>query len=134
VTGAAGATGSLVCQLAKIRGAKVVAIAGSEDKCNWLTHDLGVDMALNYKSKTFYDDFKKKVGYVDLMFDNVGGNLLNFVLTRLNKGARIVLCGKHFFAGDYTAYLRLIFQVPFPTTVGVLPLHIRNGINWSCRQ
>ncbi|KAI0032547.1 alcohol dehydrogenase [Vararia minispora EC-137] len=115
VSGAAGATGSLVCQLAKIHGAKVVAIAGSEDKCKWLTDELGVDVAFNYKSRTFYSDFKKRIGYIDLFFDNVGGSLLNFMLTRLNKGARIVLCGA---ISDYnsdkptglSAYSNLISQ------------------------
>ena len=93
VTGAAGATGSLVCQIGKLQGAKVIAIAGTEEKCEWLEQDLGVDLALNYKSKSFFQDFKKKVGYLDCMFDNVGGDMLNFMLTRLNKDARIVLCG-----------------------------------------
>jgi NADPH-dependent curcumin reductase CurA len=93
VSGAAGATGSVVCQLGKIYGAKVVAIAGSEDKCRWLEQELGVDLALNYKSKAFHEDFKSKVKYLDLFFDNVGGDMLNFMLTRLNKDARIVLCG-----------------------------------------
>ncbi|KAI0322599.1 alcohol dehydrogenase [Amylostereum chailletii] len=93
VSGAAGATGSIVCQIGKKRGAKVVAIAGSEEKCRWLKDDIGVDLAFNYKSKTFYDDFKKQVGYLDLFFDNVGGEMLNFMLTRLNQSARIVLCG-----------------------------------------
>ncbi|KZV72646.1 NAD(P)-binding protein [Peniophora sp. CONT] len=115
VTGAAGATGSLVCQIGKLQGAKVIAIAGSEDKCNWLQQDLGVDLALNYKSKTFFQDFKKQVGYLDCMFDNVGGEMLNFMLTRLNKDARIVLCGA---ISDYnnespkglTSYMNLISQ------------------------
>ena len=56
-------------------------------------HLAGVEKALNYKSPTFHDDFKKHVGYVDVFFDNVGGEILNFVLTRLNLHARIVLCG-----------------------------------------
>ena len=73
---------------------KVIAIAGTEEKCKWLEQDLGVDLALNYKSKSFFQDFKKKVGYLDCMFDNVGGDMLNFMLTRLNKDCRIVLCGR----------------------------------------
>ena len=93
VSGAAGATGSVVCQVGKKKGAKVYAIAGSQEKCEWLEKDIGVDKALNYKSPTFHDDFKKHVGYVDVFFDNVGGEILNFVLTRLNLHARIVLCG-----------------------------------------
>ena len=69
------------------------AIAGSPEKCAWLEKEIGVEKALNYKSPTFYDDFKK-IGYIDVYFDNVGGEILNFVLTRLNMRARIVLCGK----------------------------------------
>lgn len=64
MSGAAGAVGSVVCQIAKIKGAKVIAIAGSEDKCKWLETDLGVDKALNYKSPSFKEDFKKNVGYL----------------------------------------------------------------------
>ncbi|KAK0450171.1 hypothetical protein EV421DRAFT_2032304 [Armillaria borealis] len=92
VSGAAGAVGSLVCQLGKREGAKVIAIAGTDEKCSWLKNDIGVDETLNYKSQTFAQDFKK-LGYVDAYFDNVGGEMLDLVLTRLNKGARIALCG-----------------------------------------
>jgi len=76
VSGAAGATGSVVCQLGKIMGAKVIAIAGSDDKCKWLQDELGVDKALNYKSPTFVNDFKESVGYLDVYFDN-GRRLLS---------------------------------------------------------
>ncbi|OSD06614.1 alcohol dehydrogenase [Trametes coccinea BRFM310] len=93
VSGAAGATGSIVCQIGKKRGAKVYAIAGSADKCAWLEREVGVDRAFNYKSATFYEDFRKQVGYLDVYFDNVGGDILNFMLTRLKQKARIVLCG-----------------------------------------
>ncbi|KAK0193768.1 hypothetical protein F5146DRAFT_1032401 [Armillaria mellea] len=92
VSGAAGAVGSLVCQLGKREGAKVIAIAGTDEKCSWLKNDVGVDVTLNYKSPSFAQDFKK-LGYVDAYFDNVGGEMLDLVLTRLNKGARIALCG-----------------------------------------
>ncbi|KAI8980222.1 alcohol dehydrogenase [Trametes punicea] len=93
VSGAAGATGSIVCQIGKKKGAKVYAIAGSPEKCAWLEQELGVDKAFNYKSPTFFEDFRKTVGYLDLFFDNVGGDILNFMLTRLNPRARIILCG-----------------------------------------
>lgn len=56
-------------------GAKVYAIAGSDDKCAWLEKDLGVDKAFNYKSKSFYKDLKT-IGYLDVYFDNVGGEPL----------------------------------------------------------
>lgn len=94
VSGAAGATGSIVCQIGKQKGAKVYAIAGSQEKCEWLEKELGVDKALNYKSPTFLDDYKKHVRYFDVFFDNVGGDILDFSLTRMNKNARIVLCGE----------------------------------------
>ena len=95
VSGAAGATGSLVCQLGKKKGAKVYAIAGSAEKCAWLEEELGVEKALNYKSASFFDDFKKHVGMFDIYFDNVGGEVLNFALTRLKTHARIILCGEY---------------------------------------
>jgi NADPH-dependent curcumin reductase CurA len=92
VSGAAGATGSLVCQIGKLKGAKVIAIASSS-KCSYLKNELGVDAALDYKSPTFVKDFRDTVGYLDVFFDNVGGEILDLALTRLKKGARIVLCG-----------------------------------------
>ncbi|KAL0061939.1 hypothetical protein AAF712_011223 [Marasmius tenuissimus] len=92
VSGAAGSVGALVCQLGKRTGAKVFAIAGSKDKCEWLEKELGVDKAFNYKSPTFREDFKK-IGYLDVYFDNVGGEILDMCLGRLNKGARVALCG-----------------------------------------
>lgn len=78
VSGAAGSVGSLACQLGKRAGAKVYAIAGSQDKCEWLEKEVGVDGAFNYKSPTFLQDFKK-IGYLDVFFDNVGGATLHFI-------------------------------------------------------
>ncbi|TFK47799.1 alcohol dehydrogenase [Heliocybe sulcata] len=113
VSGAAGSVGSLVCQMGKKKGAKVIAIAGSDEKCNWLEKELGADKALNYKSPSWKEEFRK-LGYLDAFFDNVGGEMLDFMLTRLNKGARIALCGA---ISDYnrkpkglTSYLTLISQ------------------------
>jgi NADPH-dependent curcumin reductase CurA len=94
VSGAAGSVGSLVCQIGKIHGAKVVGIAGTDEKCRWLEEDIKIDAALNYKSPTFHQEFKDVVGYLDVFFDNVGGEILDFALTRLNKGARVALCGE----------------------------------------
>ncbi len=79
VSGAAGSVGSLVCQLGKAAGAKVYGIAGSQDKCDWLKEELGVDGAFNYKSSTFREDIKS-IGYLDVYFDNVGGQLWRLVL------------------------------------------------------
>ncbi|KAI0833528.1 alcohol dehydrogenase [Trametes gibbosa] len=115
VSGAAGATGSIVCQIGKKKGAKVYAIAGSQDKVEWLEKDLGVDKAFNYKSPTFHAEFRKAVGYLDVYFDNVGGEMLDFMLSQLNQKARIVLCGA---ISDYnvskpkglSAYTSLITQ------------------------
>jgi len=114
VSGAAGATGSMVCQIGKLKGLKVIAIAGSDDKCAWLENELGVDKALNYKSSNFAQDLRN-TGYMDIMFDNVGGDILNLCLTRLNRGARIVLCGaisqyNSVKAVGLTSYLSLISQ------------------------
>lgn len=83
----------MACQIGKKIGAKVIAIAGSTDKCEWLEKDLGVDKALNYKSPTFREDFKNTVGYLDVYFDNVGGDILNLALSRLKKNARVIMCG-----------------------------------------
>ena len=94
VSGAAGSVGSAACQIGKIKGAKVIGIAGTDEKCIWLKEEAKVDTALNYKSPTFRDEFKEAVGYLDVFFDNVGGEILDFALTRLNKGARIALCGE----------------------------------------
>jgi len=94
----------MVCQIGKLHGLKVIAIAGSDDKCAWLENELGVDKALNYKSPTFVEDMGK-TGYLDVMFDNVGGDILDFCLTRLNKGARIVLSGKSSWELETIKYL-----------------------------
>jgi Zinc-binding dehydrogenase len=74
VSGAAGSVGFTACQLGKRAGAKVYAIAGSPGKCEWLEKEIGVDKAFNYKSPTFRQEFKK-IGYLDVYFDNVGGTV-----------------------------------------------------------
>jgi NADPH-dependent curcumin reductase CurA len=94
VSGAAGSVGSLACQIGKLYGAKVIGIAGTEEKCRWLREELKVDATLNYKSPAFHEEFENEVGYLDVFFDNVGGEVLDFALTRLKKGARVALCGK----------------------------------------
>lgn len=116
VSGAAGAVGSLACQMALITGCKVIAIAGGADKCKWLK-DLGCHEVLDYKSKDFAATYRKTLGKsgVDVYFDNVGGEILDLVLTRLNKNARIALCGAISAYNDpnprgLTNYLTLISQ------------------------
>lgn len=93
VSGAAGATGSLVGQIAKIKGCRVVGIAGGADKCAWLVDELGFDAAVDYKSDDFKGALREAAPKVDVFFDNVGGDVLDAVLTRLNRSARVVICG-----------------------------------------
>lgn len=96
VSGAAGATGSVVCQIAKLKGAKVLGLAGSDDKVQWLK-GLGCDDALNYKSETFAADFKAKTkDLIDVYFDNVGGEILELALSRAKVHSRFVICGGWF--------------------------------------
>jgi NADPH-dependent curcumin reductase CurA len=94
VSGAAGAVGSIVGQIAKIKGCRVVGIAGGADKCQYLIDELGFDGAIDYKNEDIREGLKKECpNGVDVYFDNVGGDILNTVLTRLNMKARIVICG-----------------------------------------
>ncbi|KAL2176584.1 uncharacterized protein P884DRAFT_245044 [Thermothelomyces heterothallicus CBS 202.75] len=94
VSAAAGATGSVAAQIAKIAGARVVGIAGSDEKCRWLTEELGLDVALNYKDPDFKAKFKKATpNFIDVFFDNVGGEQLDMALGRANAFARFVMCG-----------------------------------------
>ncbi|KAI0202944.1 hypothetical protein F4808DRAFT_62467 [Astrocystis sublimbata] len=94
VSGAAGATGSVVGQVAKQRGARVVGIAGSDEKCAWLVNDLGFDVALNYKKDSFRKDLEKATpDFIDVYWDNVGGEILEAALGRAKKNARFVMCG-----------------------------------------
>lgn len=94
ISGAAGATGSVAAQIAKIAGARVVGIAGKDDKVKWLTEELGLDVALNYNDPDFKQKFKEATpNFVDVFWDNVGGDQLDLALGRANKFARFVECG-----------------------------------------
>ena len=94
ISGAAGATGSLVGQLGKIAGCRVIGIAGGAEKCAWLTGELGFDAAIDYKSEKVGRRLRELApGGVDIFFDNVGGEILNDVLARLAQRARVVICG-----------------------------------------
>jgi len=95
VSAAAGATGSIVGQLARIWGAgRVVGIAGTEEKCRWLTEELGFDDAINYRSGPIGDALALKCpGDIDLYWDNVGGEVLDACLEHLAGRGRVVLCG-----------------------------------------
>lgn len=94
VSGAAGAVGSVVGQIAKLKGAKVVGIAGTDEKVNYLLSELGFDAAVNYKKDSFTEDLKNVLpNGVDIYYDNVGGEVTDAVFQHLNKFARIPLCG-----------------------------------------
>ncbi len=94
VSGAAGAVGSVVGQIAKIKGCRVVGIAGGQEKCDFIVKELGFDAAIDYKSENVRAGLKEKCpDRVNVYFDNVGGEILDAVLTRLARGARIALCG-----------------------------------------
>ena len=95
VSGAAGAVGMTVCQIAKIKGCRAVGIAGSDEKNQYLTAELGVDAAINYKGPEMRQALKDACPKgVDVYFDNVGGEISDAVLPLINQGARIVLCGQ----------------------------------------
>ena len=95
VSGAAGAVGSVVGQIGKIRGCRVVGIAGSEDKIRYIEQELGFDAGINYKSDSFLKDLTKACSNgVDIYFDNVGGEISDAVIMRINSHARVVLCGQ----------------------------------------
>jgi NADPH-dependent curcumin reductase CurA len=94
VSGAAGAVGSVVGQIARIQGARAVGIAGGPDKCRYLVEELGFDAAVDYKA----DDFKAALRAacpqgIDVYFDNVGGDILDAALAQLARHARIIICG-----------------------------------------
>ena len=96
VSGAAGAVGSVVGQVAKRNGCRVVGFAGSDEKTAWLTDDLGFDAAINYETT---DDYRAALDEtapdgVDVYFDNVGGPITDAVFTRLNLDARVAVCGQ----------------------------------------
>ncbi|MEN9871445.1 MAG: hypothetical protein RLZZ171_2437 [Cyanobacteriota bacterium] len=94
VSGAAGAVGSLAGQIEKIKGCRVVGIAGSEEKCRWLKDELGFDAAINYKTESVLESLQQHCpNGIDVYFDNVGGEILDAVLSLINLRARIVLCG-----------------------------------------
>jgi len=96
VSGAAGAVGQTVGQVAKIRGCRVVGIAGGQAKCDWVVKELGFDACIDYKAgpSAVREGLKAHCpSGVDIYFDNVGGDILDTVLTRINRRARIVICG-----------------------------------------
>ena len=94
VSGAAGAVGSVVGQIAKIKECRVVGIAGSDEKCTWLTDDLGFDAAINYKTEDVRREIRRHCpDGVDVYFDNVGGDILEAAIGSLAQNGRVVMCG-----------------------------------------
>ncbi|MDI3418170.1 NADP-dependent oxidoreductase [Streptomyces luteolus] len=94
VTAASGAVGSVVGQLAKIKGCRVLGIAGGPEKCRYVTEELGFDECLDHRA----DDFEQRLAeltpdWVDILFENVGGPVLDALLPRMNDHGRVVLCG-----------------------------------------
>jgi len=119
VSGAAGATGSIVGQIAKIQGCRVVGIAGSEEKCRWLTGELGLDACVNYKTEDVGKALREACPQgIDVYFDNVGGEILDQVLLQINRGARIALCGA---ISTYTE------EAPPPGPRNLMQLVIKHG-------
>lgn len=147
VSGAAGATGSIAAQLAKLAGCRVIGMAGSEEKCNWLTGELGLDAAINYK----VEDVKARVketcpNGINVYYDNVGGEILDIALANIATNARVVICGgisRYNMTGDIPGpknYFNLVFRrsrmegfivtdyAPrFGEAAGVLLEHLQNG-------
>jgi NADPH-dependent curcumin reductase CurA len=94
VSGAAGAVGQTVGQIAKLKGCRVVGIAGGKAKCDWVVQELGFDACIDYKAGDVKAGLKEHCPKgVDIYFDNVGGDILDAVLTRITRGARIIICG-----------------------------------------
>jgi NADPH-dependent curcumin reductase CurA len=146
VSGAAGATGSMAVQIAKhlIGCKKVIGLAGSDDKCRWV-ESLGADLCINYK-KDWRTELKKATeGFVNIYFDNVGGEQLDFMLTRMAMHGRVVACGAiaNYNAEDQYAlknwmdviimrlqingFIVLDFAKEFPEIVGKLVQGMKDG-------
>jgi NADPH-dependent curcumin reductase len=112
VSAAAGATGSIAGQIGKIHGCRVVGIAGSDEKCTWLTKDLGFDAAINYKHPAWKAELAAATPKgVDINFENVGGDIMNTVLGRMNLHGRVMVCG---FISGYTT------EVPETMSMGLV--------------
>jgi NADPH-dependent curcumin reductase CurA len=94
VSAAAGSVGSIVGQIAKIKGCRVIGIVGGKDKCNWLTRELGFDAAVDYKDGAVFKALKAAgPDGIDVYFDNVGGDILEACLAQMNIRGRIACCG-----------------------------------------
>ena len=94
VSGAAGSTGSIAAQIAKLKGCRVIGVAGGTEKCRWLTETAKIDAAIDYKAAKLEEVIPELCPEgIDVIFDNVGGDFLNIALTHINQSARIAVCG-----------------------------------------
>ena len=94
ISGAAGATGMVVGQIAKIKGCRAVGIAGGPDKCNYVVRELGFDACIDYKAEKVSESLRRHCPKgINIYFDNVGGEILDAALAQLARHARVVLCG-----------------------------------------
>ncbi|MEO1041790.1 MAG: NADP-dependent oxidoreductase [Pseudomonadota bacterium] len=117
VSGAAGATGSIVGQIANLSGCRTIGIAGGAEKCQWLQDDVGYDDVIDYKNDSVFRKLKEiSPQSVDVFYDNVGGTILNDVLAHIDMHARVVICGgiSRYERGQMPAgpenYFNLIFK------------------------
>jgi NADPH-dependent curcumin reductase CurA len=109
VSAAAGAVGSIACQIAKIKGAKVIGIAGGSEKCKYIVNDLGMDGAIDYKNQDVDAELKIKAPEgIDVYFDNVGGDMLDIALDHIKERARVVICGAISQYGSFETEKRLV--------------------------
>ncbi len=94
ISGAAGATGMVAGQIAKIKGCRAIGLAGGPEKCNYIVKELGFDAAIDYKNENVAEALRRHCPQgVNVYFDNVGGDILDIVLAQLARGARVVICG-----------------------------------------
>ena len=94
ISGAAGSTGSIAAQIAKIKGCRVIGVAGGVEKCKWLTEEVKIDAAIDYKTANLEEVIPELCPEgIDVIFDNVGGEFLNTALLSINQNARVAICG-----------------------------------------
>jgi NADPH-dependent curcumin reductase CurA len=136
VTGAAGATGSVVGQIGKIAGCRVIGIAGGRNKCQWLVDELGFDAAIDYKAEDVRERVRELApSGIDVLWDNVGGKILNGLLGELAMHARVVICGgiSRYELGQMPAgpenYFNLIFKRA--TMSGFIVLDYQSEFSWA---
>jgi NADPH-dependent curcumin reductase CurA len=148
ISAASGATGSTAVQIAKhlVGAGKVIGISGSDAKCEWV-ESLGADKCVNYNSPSFHDDLRAAIGkdFADVYFDNVGGEILDFMLKQVKDGGRVIACGAISTYNDpekrkilnwsaiitqklkVEGFIVLQFGAKFPDAIGVLSKGLKEG-------